>query len=139
MSNAYTTKLVQFAIAVGTTQAAKQWLVEHAPTMRAAEKIEADRTVVMALAKKYGIEATESTRPLLSGLTFSAKGGDDSYKAACNCANVALSKVRGILLGKQKAEGPGPVAKALALLAKKIGEGDKEAIRAAKKLVLLIG
>ena len=50
--NAYTTKLVQFAIAVGTTQAAKLWLIEHAPTMRAAEKIEADRTVVMALAKK---------------------------------------------------------------------------------------
>lgn len=138
--NAYTTKLVSFAIAVGTTQAAKLWLIDNAPKLNKAEKIDADLGVVNALAKHYGVDAVESTRPVLSGYTFSPKGGDDAYKAACNCANVALSKTRAIILGKQKpaADALSSFDKAVLLIEKKIKDGDKDAIRAAKRLMLLV-
>jgi hypothetical protein len=132
--------LVQFSLSVGTTHAAKLWLVEHAPKLNNAERIEADGHVVDALAAHYKVEATASTRPVLSGWTFSPKGGDAGYKVACNCANVALSRTRAIILGKQKAAPDAMTAfdKAVALIAKKIGEGDKEAVRAAKRLILLV-
>ena len=138
--NAYTAKLVQFATAVGTTQAAKLWLIDNAPKMSKADKVDADIAVVNALSTLYGIEAMASTRPVLSGWTFSPKGGDESYKAACNCANVALSKTRAIILGKQKAA-PDALSgfdKAVLLIEKKIKEGDVDAIRAAKRLMLLV-
>lgn len=66
----FTSRLIDFAVSVSNTAAAKAWLVEHAPRMNKAEKLEADKAVVKALAKRYNVEPKESERPVLCGLTF---------------------------------------------------------------------
>jgi hypothetical protein len=53
-----------------------------------AEKIAADKAVVLALSKRYGVEYNESKRPEFSGLTFTD-----------NTARQALFKARDILRG----------------------------------------
>lgn len=137
----FTAKLVAFSIMTADAHSAKLWLIANAPAMSDAEKVTADEAVVDALMGHYKIAATMSTRPVLSGWTFKPEKGDTSLaaKAACNCANVALCRARAILNGKASVkEQVSGVARAMALIAKKIGEGDAEAVRAAKKLILLV-
>lgn len=142
MATQFVSRLVQFATVAGDVRAAKLWLLTHAPKMTRAEKIDADIAVVNALAQKYGVEATESKRPLFSGYTFSPKGGDDAYKAACNCANVALHSARAVLTGQKRTSEKAPqvpaIRRAYETLANKVKAGDEDAVRLAKALFLLV-
>ncbi len=131
--------LIALATQAGDLRAARIFLRENAPKLSKAEKIAADEAVVDALAAKYGVEATKSQRPLFSGWTFSPKGGDADYKAACLCANVALSEARKVLAGKAKpAEQVSRFEKAFATIKRGIEADDVEAIRFAKRVMALV-
>jgi hypothetical protein len=142
MATTFTTKLVQFATAAGTLHAAKLWLVEHAPKLTKAEKVEADAAVVKALAKHYGIDYAKAQKNgKLSMLCFPRAGGDESYKKAVNCATVALHRSRAILLSIN-AKKPDPEVRvqqridaSFAFLKAQIESGNPAARRAAKALV----
>ncbi len=136
----FTAHLVTYALHAGDMQAMRLQLLEQAPKMKAAEKIEADKAVVQALAKKYGIEATPVQKGgKFSKLTFDKRGGDDAWVRACNCANVALSRARAILQGKVKAKANESAAqRAFNVLSAKLDAGDEEAKALVKALFLSI-
>jgi hypothetical protein len=142
MSKQFTAKLVQFATAAGQLHAAKLWLIENAPKLTKAEKIEADKAVVLALSKHYGIDYAKAQKNgKLSMLCFPKNGGDAAYKAEANCATAALSRTRAILLGIGKKPADPAETKqkridnAFAFLKAQAEEGNPAARRAIKALV----
>lgn len=87
----FKSKLVAFALENAKNFALKQWLIENAPRMSKAEKIEADKAVVHALAAKYNVEPHESQRGKLSGFTLGS---------GATPAGQALARARSILMPK---------------------------------------
>lgn len=122
-SYSFTSRLIDYAISTANTSMCKAWLKEHAPRMNKAEKNAADKAVVIALSKRYEVDATESQRPEFSGLTFKD-----------NTARQALFKARDILRGgtvfAMHAHHVDPVEKAAKMLAKLTAS---QALRALKK------
>lgn len=108
-----------------------------------ADKIETDHIVVKALAKRYGVVATQAEKNgRLSMLTFAKSQYTDDAKmyALYHRAAEALNAARNRFIDPKAKVPASPVEKAKDALAKLLGsdEYSSEAKRAVKQLMLLV-
>jgi len=124
----FTNRLIDYANVTATGMLAKAWLLENAPKMNRAQKIEADRAVVMALAKRYEVEPHESKRGVLSGFTLGS---------GSTAPGQALKRARDILLVNEKkvaAQHVDPVERAAKMLARLTPTQAQRALKRAEAL-----